>query len=280
MGNRKKIPQVTDERIAAMANTGVSDASIDQTVAERSGSDDKVAAVLAENAPPQISTYTAEARLWIESNKDLNTEGLYGQRGQLALNPEHIKIRAQFLKRPLTVADMEEMHSLDPSAPESFVSTVSGKTLTSFIRTAMIDRKTGDLQRNKAGNVIYRGQFVVTGKPLAIHASETGDNLFQLRNARKLKKELPNGWQVANLLYSQSFDQANARLAGIQANFNAQVEEQQAMNSRLGFKVGDVARHNGGNRTDDGIDRGSFAPRTPRGQSRKQRRNWGGDASE
>ncbi len=269
----------TDAEILAMANTGVSDASTDQTVAERSGSDDKVGAVKAEGAKPTVPTYTPEARVWIENNKDLNTEGLFGQRGQLALHPEDLKIRAQFLGHPLTVADMEELYSLDPSAPTSFVSTVSGETLTSFIRIPMVNRKTGDLQRNKAGEVTYRGQFVVTGKPLAIHASETGDNLFQLRNARKLKKELPNGRQVADLLYCQSFDQASARLAGIQAKFQAQADEKNAMNSRLGFKVGDAARHSGdGSRTDDGIDRGpQFTPRQARGQGSRRTRRWSED---
>jgi hypothetical protein len=280
MAKKTRIPQVSDEQIAAMANTGVSDATVDQTVAERAGADDKVAAVAAEGAKPQVSTYTPEARLWIENNKDLNSEGLYGPRGQLAFRPEDIRQRAQFLGRPLTVADMEELHSPDPTAPMTVVNcTVCSKQIESFVRTAMITRE-GDLMRDKAGNVVYRGQFVVTGKPLTIHAAHTGDCLYKLRSNLGKTKELPNGRKVADLLPSQSFDQANARLAGIQGHFAAKAAENNAFKQRLGAKVGDVAgSHNGGNRRDEfGIDRGAATPRTPRGQSRKQR--WAQSDSE
>ena len=49
--------------------------------------------------------------------------------------------------------------------------------------------------------------------------------------------------------------------------------ENQAFKQRLGATVGDAVRH--GNRRDEsGIDRGSFAPKTPRGQSRKAASRW------
>lgn len=272
-----KIPKVTNEQIEQMAALGVSaEETTDQTVAERAGSDDKVAAATAEGAKPRVPTYTPDGRAWMDKDPyGLKTAGLYGQRGQYALTSELLQLHAQFRGSMDAVYLETVIHGPDPSAPASFTSTVSGKVLASFIRTAMIDEETGDLQRNKDGNPIYRGQFVVTGKPLAVHATETGDNLYQLRNARNRKKELRNGRMVADLLYAQSFDQANARLAGIQAKFEAQANEKNAMNSRLGFKVGDAVRHNGGNRNDDGIDRGpQFTPRTPRGESRKQPRRW------
>lgn len=277
--NRVGIPKVTDEQIAAMANTGISDASTDQTVAERSGSDDKVAAVAAEGAKPKVKTFTPEGLAWMDRDPyGLKTAGLYGQRGKFAIRPsgdnDHpgdLTRRAQFLGRPLTVADMEEIHRPDEKAPTTADCTTCGQAVTSFIKTAMIDEE-GDLRRDQNGNVTYRGQAVITGKPLARHAAHTGDCLYQLRNARNKKKQLPNGKWVADLLPSQSFDQADARLAGIEGYFAEKANEKQAMQNRLGFKVGDAARHSGGNRTDDGIDRGSYAPKTPRGQIRKQQR--------
>ena len=110
---------------------------------------------------------------------------------------------------------------------------------------------------------------MTTGRPLAVHAAHRGDCLYKLRSNLGKTKELGNGRKVADLLPSQSFDQANARLAGIQGHFAAKAAENQAFKQRLGATVGDAVRHN---RTDDGVDRGSFAPKTPRGQSRKQRR--------
>ena len=91
-------------------------------------------------------------------------------------------------------------------------------------------------------------------------------------------------WKWA-LLDAQSFDQATARAAGVRASElakrttrDAEVTASQAEGRRqaeaLGFKVGDAVRHSGGNRTDDGIDRGAFAPKLPRGQSRRQSRRW------
>ena len=269
--NKVGIAQVSDADVAAMANTGVSDANTDLEVAERAGADDKVAAVAAEGAKPRVPTYTPEARAWMDKDPyGLKTEGIYGQRGRFAVLPEAIQQRAQFLGRPLMVADMEELHGADPTAPtESVKCTTCGKVVTSFVRTAMITDE-GDLRRDQDGNVTYRGQAVITGKPLARHAAHTGDCLYKLRNARGKKKDLPNGRQVADLLPSQSFAQANERLAGIEGHFAEKANEKQAMQNRLGFNT---ARTSGG-RTDDGIDRGSFAPKTPRGQSRRQPRRW------
>lgn len=270
--NRNGVDHVTDEQIAAMA-TGVSDASVDATVAERSGSDDKVGAAASEGMKPRVKTLTPEALAWMDKDPyGLKTAGLYGQHGRFPIrpvdqdNPGDLSRRAQFLGRPLTVADLEEIHNVDKTAPASMECTTCGKTVTSFVRTAMVNKE-GDLFRDQNGNITYRGQFVVTGKPLAVHAAHTGDCLYKLRDNLGKKKQLPNGRRVAELLSSQSFDQANARLAGIQGHFTAVSADRQAMQERLGATIGNTARRN-----DDGIDRGSFAPRTPRGQQRKQRR--------
>ena len=269
-------PQVTEEQIAAMANTtGVSDVNVDQTVAERSGSDDKVAAATAETALAKVKTLTPEGGDWI--NRDpygLKTDALYGQRGRFALRYEDLTRRAQFLGRPLDVADLEEIHGPDETAPATAPCTVCGEQVTSFVRTAMINNE-GDLMRDhQDGDVTYRGQFVVTGKPMSVHAAHVGDCLYKLRNARGKRKDIQvNGKtrSVADLLPSQSSQQASVRLAGIQGHFSAKDAEKQAFQERLGFKVGDAVR-NGGRRDESGIDRGSFAPKTPRGQRRNERR--------
>ena len=283
-----KIPKVTNEQIEQMAALGVSaEETTDQTVAERAGSDDKVAAATAEGAKPRVPTYTPDGRAWMDKDPyGLKTEGLYGQRGRYAIQPSGDKDhpgdltrRAQFLGRPNDVADLEEIHGLDTTSPTTANCTICNTAVTSFVRTAMVDRETGDLQRDKEGNIKYRGQFVVTGKPLTVHAAHTGDCLYKLRDARSKKKQLTNGKWVADLLPSQNFKQANVRLAGIQGHFAEKSAEKTAMQNRLGFKVGDVARSSGGNRSDDGIDRGAFAPSTPRGQSRRQPRQWTEDDS-
>ena len=136
--NRVGVAQVTDEQIMAMAATGVSDASTDQVVAERSGSDDKVAAVAAEGAKPKVKTFTPEGVGWMDNDPyGLKTEGLYGQRGRFAIRPSGDKDhpgdltrRAQFLGRPLTVADLEEIHRPDESAPSTMDCTTCGQAVT------------------------------------------------------------------------------------------------------------------------------------------------------
>lgn len=282
--NRAGVRQLSSEEAKAPFSddsnaTGVSDASTDLAIAERSGSDDKVSAAAAEGAKPRVSTFTPEARVWIEGNKDLNTEGLFGQRGMLPLRPEDFQRRAQFLGHPLTVADMEEMYSADPSAPATMPCTTCGDSITSFIRIAMVTPE-GDLKRRN-GNIVYRGQAVTTGRPLAVHAAHTGTCLYKLRNNLGKRKTLPNKREVADLLHSHSFDQAKERLAGLEA-YNAKMSaekmaENQAFKQRLGATIGDAVRHN---RTDDGIDRGpGFTPRLERGKSRKQRR-WAPEDAE
>lgn len=267
--SRVGIKRVTDADVAAMAGTGVSDASTDQSVADRSGSDDKNAAVAAEGAKPKVPTYTTEGRAWIDADRfGLKTEGLYGQRGRLAVRPEDVQLRAQFLGRPNDVADLEELHGPDTTAPSTVVNcTTCEKPITSFVKTAMVGPN-GDLRRDQDDNVTYRGQFVVTGKPLAVHAAHVGDCLYKLRDARGKKKQLPNKRFVADLLPSQSFAQANARLTGIQASFQAKTDDRAAMKARLGF-TGDTARSGGGF-----TNGASFTPKTPRGQSRTQPRRW------
>ncbi len=118
--NKVGIAQVDGVDVAAMAGPDVV-VGTDPNVAERSGDPDKDKAVSLENARPKVSTYTPEARVWIESNKELNTEGLYGQRGRIAVRPEDIQNRAQFLGRPLTMADLEEIHGSDTTARSTVV---------------------------------------------------------------------------------------------------------------------------------------------------------------
>ena len=262
--NRANRPsQVTDEQIEAMANLGVSaEKTTDPTVAERAGSDDKVGAVIAEGAKPKVKTFTPEGREWMQRDPyGLKTEGLYGKKGQTPLQPE--------------------------MAPQDGVTCpICNELVTSFVRTALIDRTTGDLVRDRNdGHIIYRGQFVAVGPDglnLKVYGAHPGECLFRLRvrrdrNGNAMSETYTNGQgqerQRWVLLDAQSFDQANARVAAVRLSILAKRDQREADNARvkqvLGFKVGDAAR---GPRTDDGIDRGSYAPRTPRGQSRKTRR--------
>jgi len=159
---------------------------------------------------------------------------------------------------------------------------ICSELVTGFVRTALVDRETGDLMRDKqSGNIVYRGQFVAVGPDalnLTVHGAHSGECLFRLRLKRDRNGEVVyeqytdsrgNQRSKPALLPSQSFDQANARAAGVKASILAKRDErtnqEAAMKSRLGFKVGDAVRH-------DGFDRGTqFTPKTPRGQSRKQR---------
>lgn len=293
MARKNRIPQVTDEQIAAMANTGVSDASTDQTVAERSGSDDKVEAVKAENAPPKVKTFTADGREWIERDPfGLKLEGRYGKKGKTPINPEDLQRHAQFRGVPNDAAEMELIHNLDESAPDyEVVCPICAKPVakTDLTQTALIDFNTGDLVRDE-GVIRYRGNFVAVGPDamnLPVYGFHPGECMFRGRlkrdrNGNVIYKTITprNGgrpYEVPDLLPCHNFAQANARSAavriGLQAKRDARTAEENATKSRLGFKVGDAVRHNGDNRTDDGIDRGAqFTPKTPRGQSRKQRR--------
>lgn len=295
MANRKgysKPAAKTDEEIAAMANTGVSDANTDLTVAERSGADDKVKAVVAENAPPKVSTYTPEARVWINTDPyGLKLEGRYGKKGKLPINPEVMKRHAQTRGVPNDVAECELIHSLDATAPDQeVVCPICTKPVqkTDLTQTALIDYNSGDLVRDD-GVIRYRGNFVAVGPDamnLPVHGGHPGECMFRLRlkrdrNGNVIYKTITpvNGrpYEVLDLLPCHNFAQANARSAavrlGLQMKRDARTAEENAAKARLGFKVGDAARHNGGGaRTDDGIDRGVFAPRLERGKQRTQRR--------
>ncbi|GEM_PF-6925963 len=296
-----------------VTDTGVTDASTDQTVAERAGADDKVAAVAAEDAKPKVPTYTPEGRAYADRDPHgLRVEGIYGK--GFALLPEMFKLHAQ-VHGSLDAAYQENvLHGPDPSAPAmaSLVCKTCNKPLTvAPVRTALIDQKSGDLVKDrKTSEVIYRGQFVTNGPDLLnlpVHVAHLGDCLYKPgafrsaeptglrvkrdRNGHAVKefyedrKTGQKRWKWA-LLDAQSFDQATARAAGVKASEmakretrNAEVTANQAEGRRqaeaLGFKVGDTAvRHNGGRHGDDGINRGAFEPKTPRGQSRTQRRRW------
>lgn len=293
MAKKNRIPQVTDEEIATMGQGG---ASADP---ERSGSPDKDAAVAAENAPPKVKTYTADGREYIETDPyGLKVEGRYGKKGKTPINPEDIQCHAQFRGVPNDRAEMELIHNLDQTAPDyEVVCPICTKPVqkTDLTQTALIDRQTGDLVRDE-GVIRYRGNFVAVGPDpmnLPVHGFHPGECLFRGRlkrdrNGNVMYKPIQprNGgkpFEVPDLLPCHNFAQANARAAavriGLQAKRNERATSETGMKERLGFKVGDAVRHSGGgNRTDDGIDRGSFAPRTPRGQRRK--RSWTEDAAE
>lgn len=296
--SRVGIQRVTDEQIAAMANTGVSDASTNLMVAERSGSDDKVKAVEAENAPPRVKTYTPEGQAWIEADPyGLKLEGRYGKKGKTPINPEDLQRHAQARGTPNDVAELELIHNLDESAPDyEVICPICNKPVPkeTIVQTALIDFKTGDLVRDE-GVIRYRGHFVAVGPDpmnLPVLGFHAGECMFRGRLKRDrignviYKTITPtNGrpYEVPDLLPCHNFAQANARSAavrlGLQAKRDARVADENAAKARLGFKVGDAARNSGGRHGDDGIDRGAFAPKTPRGQSRKQRR-WSEDVSE
>ncbi|MBI2065313.1 MAG: hypothetical protein HYT62_04645, partial [Candidatus Yanofskybacteria bacterium] len=278
----------TDEQIAAMVASGVSaEVTTDTVVAERSGSDDKVAAVVAEGAGPRVATYTPEGRAWMEADTfGLKTEGIYGKKGQTALQPVDLQRHAQVVGS-LDPAKLETIHGRDETAPDSVICPICTKAVTSFVRTALIDRTTGDLVRDN-GVVRYRGQFVAVGPDpmnLPVIGFHPGECLFRGRLKRDRSGNviyktitLQNGRtrEIPDLLPCHNFAQANERSAavriGLQAKRDERVAEEGRMRQALGFKVGDTARTSGGNRTDDGINRGSYAPKTPRGQHRGQRR--------
>lgn len=280
--NRVGILQVSDADIAAMTE-GVSENP------ETSGSPDKDAAVAAESAKPKVKTVTAEGADWLNQDPfGLKRAGLYGKKDRFALRYEELQHHAQFRDTPMGPAELEVLHGADETAPKDGVTCpICGKLVTGFVRTALVDRETGDLMRDKqSGNIVYRGQFVAVGPDalnLTVHGAHPGECLFRLRLKRDRNGEVvyesyrdSKGNQRSKpvMLPCQSFAQANARAEGVKASILAECDEranqESAMKSRLGFKVGDTAR-NSGTRTDDGIDRGSFAPKTPRGQSRRQR---------
>ena len=295
--NRVGVNQVSDADIMTMAATGVSDTNTDLAVAERSGSDDKVAAATAENAPPKVKTVTPEGADWL--NRDpygLKRAGLYGKRDSFALRYEDIELNAQSRGEPNGPTELTVMHGPDETAPKDGVTCpICGKLVTSFVRTAMVDRKTGDLVRDKDQNIVYRGQFVAVGPDatnLTVHGAHPGECMFRLRlkrdrNGEVVYESYTDGKNAQRsrpvMLPSQSFAQASARAEGVKASILAKrderVSEDNAMKSRLGFKLGDTARHTNG-RPDDGIDRGALhTPRTPRGKSRTQRR-WAPENAE
>lgn len=286
---KNRIPKVTDEQIAAMARTeGVS------VLPETSGSADKDTAVAAESAKPKVKTVTAEGADWL--NKDpfgLKRAGLYGKRDSFALRYEDLERYAQFRGTPMGPADLEVLHGLDETAPESVACPICGDPVTGFVRTALVDRENGDLMRDKqSGNIVYRGQFVAVGPDatnLTVHGAHPGECLFRLRLKRNRNGEVAyesytdsrgQARQKPVLLPCQSFDQANVRAEGVKASILAKRDErassENAMKSRLGFNVREVVAHKGGgSRTDDGIDRGAeFTPRTPRGQGSRRTRKW------
>lgn len=285
---KNRIKRVTDADIRAQfTDTGVN-TDVDQTIAERSGSPDKVGAVTAEGEKPRVKTFTPEGRAWIEKDPyGLKTEGLYGKKGQTALQPEDLQRHAQFLGHPLGVEDLERIHSLDASAPESVICPTCGEPVTSFVRTVLIDRTTGDFVKDRnTGEVIYRGQFVAAGPDvmdLKVHGAHPGKCLFMLRIRRDRDGKAIEMRQDENhrgstprwvMLDAQSFEQATTRVSEVResrlrkrAERDAERAETDArLKNALGFKT------RGPRTAEDGIDRGASTPSIPRGTSRRQRR--------
>ncbi len=282
---RQKIRTITDADIATMAE-GVS------ILPETSGSPDKDAAVAKESAPPKVKAVTAEGADWM--NRDphgIKRTGLYGKKDSYALRYEDFERHAQFRGAPMGPAELEVLHGPDEMAPVDGVTCpICGKIVTGFVRTALVDQETGDLMRDKQnGGIVYRGQFVAVGPDaleLKVHGAHPGECMFRLRLKRNRDGEVVYEQYTDNrgqqrskpvLLPSQSFDQAKARVKGVRTSIlakrDARAAEDNRMKQTLGFKVGDAVRNSGGRHGDDGIDRGSqFTPKTPRGQSRKQRR--------
>ncbi|MEK7512637.1 MAG: hypothetical protein AAB601_00365, partial [Patescibacteria group bacterium] len=227
MARKNRVPQVSDEQIAAMAATGVSDTNTDQTVAERSGSDDKVNAATAETAKPKIKTVTPKGADWL--NRDpygLKQAGFYGRKKEFPLRYEDIELNAQFTGTPKGPAELEVMHGQDETAPVDGVDCpICSKPVTSFVQTARVDRKTGDLVRESDGSVQYRGLFVAVGPDpmnLPVHGGHPGECMFRLRlkrdrNGDVIYKTITpiNGkpFEVPELLPCHNFAQANARAA-------------------------------------------------------------------
>jgi hypothetical protein len=281
---RQKIRKVTDAEVAAMSAVDGN-----STLPELSGSADKDAAVAAESAKPKVKTVTAEGADWLNTDPfGLKRTGLYGKKDRYALTYAELERHSQFRGAPMGPAELEAIHGADETAPQDGVTCpICSKLVTSFVRTALVDRESGDLMRDKQTNgIVYRGQFVAVGPDalnLAVHGAHPGECLFRLRLKRDRNGEVvyesytDNRGQARQkpvLLPCQSFDQANARAAGVKASIlakrDARTAEETRMKQALGFKLGDATR-GGGRHGDDGIDRGSFAPKTPRGQSRKQR---------
>ena len=272
-----KIPKVTNEQIEQMAALGVSaEETTDQTVAERAGSDDKVAAVAAEGAKPKVATYTPDGRELM--NKDpfgLKAEGIYGK--GYAVMPEAMQAHAQVVGSLSADYITGTIHGPDPSAP-SFTGlvciTCNKPATTAPVRTALIDQKSGDLVRDRnTGVPTYRGQFATNGPDLLnlpVHFAHLGNCLYKApthrdaeptglrvkrdRNGHAMKefyedrKTGQQRWKWA-LLDAQSFDQATARAAGVRASElekratrDAEVAQNQTEARRqaeaLGFKVG------------------------------------------
>jgi hypothetical protein len=282
---RQRIRQVSNADIAAMATEPES------VLPELSGSSDKDEAVAAESAKPKVKTVTPEGVDWLNQDPHgLKRAGLYGKKDRFALTYEDLEWHAQFRGAPMGPAELEVIHGADDTAPVDGVTCpICSELVTGFVRTAMVDRETGDLVRDRQTNgIVYRGQFVAVGPDalnLTVHGAHPGECLFRLRLKRDRNGEVvyePYTDSKGNprtkpvLLPSQSFDQANARVAGVKASIlakrDARTAEENRVKQNLGFTVGNAAHSSGGRHGDDGIDRGAFAPKTPRGKSRKQRR--------
>jgi len=234
MAKREKIQKMTKDEIPSSEPLG----DVEQQ-------DLATASATAQPDAEKRMVLTPEAkRLWDGNNLGIQTAGLYGPRESRPLGWHDLEDRSNFLDRPLTVEDIAELHSEDPSAPtDEVVCGFCQKTIGQpIVRTALVKNEVkregdvvGDLVCDRDGNVVYRGQAVVVGRPMAVQPGHVGNCLFKLRDAREKTRQLADRRTVRDLLPSQAFDQAQARLEGVTATFAARKEQNSSFRDRIGF---------------------------------------------
>jgi len=258
MAKKTALRKMTSNEVPASGLSSTEKQELEATATTETGADDKDAAIAGNT--PRIKVVDPEGADWL--NRDpfgLKRAGLYGKRNSFALRysdlERHQQFRAGNGEGPMGPTELEVLHGQDTTAPENVVCPICTEPVTSFVRTAMVDRETGDLVRDN-GVVRYRGQFVAVGPDalnLTVHGAHAGDCLYQLRvkrdrNGRTVREDYQdkrgNSRSRVVLLPSHSFDQANARAEGVKANIRAKREERKAqgdaVRGRLGFKIGEA----------------------------------------
>ncbi|PIR42087.1 MAG: hypothetical protein COV30_00070 [Candidatus Yanofskybacteria bacterium CG10_big_fil_rev_8_21_14_0_10_37_15] len=217
----RKPPMVTLADVTSAFGVEATSASAE----ERGGTPEK-------NRAASVDLFTPEVKGWLSSHSEIKTEGFFGPRGITPITED------QFRKFIEAGGNLDELAGPDPDAPAEVVCAICEGAIVRPIQVAIV-RPDGNLLRDHQDGVVYRGQAVVTGRPLARHAAHPGQCIYELRDARGKKKTLPNGRVVADLLDAQSFSQAAARLAGIQANLASKKAKKEAVDNRLGFTLTD-----------------------------------------
>ncbi len=286
---KQKIRQVTDEQIA-QAFSGVSDTSVDQAVAERTGSDDKVGAGQAEasastaTAKPQQDMTPAAHQRYLELVKlGMRRTGAFGPRNEepFQRNPRHndFSLRRAYLadqagdpNRQLDVADVDELFGLDESAPDHTTPTLVCDYCERpfdqpFVRAARVYWKNGSLMTNRDGSVDYRGQYTslkskATGQLVPVVA-HLGDCLYKLRDANHEREKVEKNGAVyfkPVLLPALTYAGVLARIASIEEKVSTQHARQDSLGERFALKGRDEA-----NTGESGKRYSSHIPTTPRG---------------